>query len=296
MPVVWTVQVHPAWAHPLGRASLFRRSSYVVALRLLDRVTTETVFVSEGLAEQVTEFIGRTPCRWSVVRNAIDVKRYRPSISSRQLFRAKLGISEDIRVVGVLARLIPRKGIDTFIRAMSLLTDRHVMGLIAGEGPLKDELESLTRAHGLGKRIRFLGHLESAEKFVAAIDVGVLVSRGEGFPLAVMEMMSAGVPVIVSDIPMHRGFREAVGAVAFVPPDDPKALALAMDNVLERSRSAEMGERARQFAENSFSTDRMVAGYCEVYRRVTMTSGGSGVAQVVESSQKERGAFESESR
>jgi glycosyltransferase involved in cell wall biosynthesis len=268
VPVIWTVQLHPIWyVEELARFPLFQRAFIGATLRCLNRCTTEVVFVSYGLAKTTNQFVGRPPSKWDVVYNGIDVEKYRPSLKRRQIFRQAIGITNNVPIVGIIARLTPRKGIDTFLHAIKCLRNKEAICIIAGEGPYLEEYKLLSKNLGISKRTQFLGAIPSVENFVAALDVGVLASRSEGFPLSVIEMLSAGVPVVLSDIPMHSEFRIASPAVNFVPVDEPVLLSEKIDAMIEASKSDQVREKARKVALKYFSREAMVSQYQKVYRR-----------------------------
>ena len=268
VPVIWTVHLHPIWYFKaLAIFPFFQRAFISAALRCLNRYTSEVVFVSNGLAKTTNQFVGSSPQQWDVVYNGIDVEKYRPSFKRRLIFRQALGITNNIPLIGVIARITPRKGIDTLLHAIKHVINKEAICIIAGEGPFREEYKLLRENLGIAKRIHFLGAMPSVESFVAALDVGVLASRSEGFPLSVMEMLSAGVPVVLSDIPMHSEFRIASPAVNFAPVDEPMLIAEKIDIMIEASVSEKVRNRAREAAIKYFSREEMISRYQEVYKR-----------------------------
>jgi glycosyltransferase EpsF len=151
---------------------------------------------------------------------------------------------------------------------MALVRNRKVVTLIAGDGPIRGELEALAVKIGIARRVRFLGVVADMHHFLPGLDVGVLASRGEGMPLIVLEMLATGVPVVLSDIPMHRGFGAVGRSVRFARTDDPEAFAEAIDTLLDAPDQATMKEDARRMVELDFSTDAMVSAYVDVYQRL----------------------------
>jgi glycosyltransferase involved in cell wall biosynthesis len=133
--------------------------------------------------------------------------------------------------LAIVARLVPLKGVDVAIRALA-----HVRApielAIAGDGPARGELESLAAG-----RATFLGAVdETARDRLLAEAAAVVVpsrvvagGRSEGLPLVALEALAAGVPLVASAV---GGLPSLAPAVALVPPDDPRALAAAIDRVL----------------------------------------------------------------
>jgi glycogen(starch) synthase len=154
--------------------------------------------------------------------------------------RRELETDDGAELVVVAAMLRPEKAQDLLVRALAELatTRPHLRVLLLGSGTpqqprgTQDELEALAAELGVANRVQFLGRREDVARVVAAADVAVLCSRGENLPLAVLEYMEAGTPIVATDV---GGVRELVTDRAHalvVAPDDAPALAHAIDEVL----------------------------------------------------------------
>jgi glycosyltransferase involved in cell wall biosynthesis len=167
--------------------------------------------------------------------------------------------------------LTVRKDHATLLRAMAR-TNRGKL-VIAGEGPLRASLERLSRELGLQDRVTLVGVQEDIAALMAKADVFVHPSIVEGFGLAVVEAMAAGLPVIASDVP---GMRRILGESAVVfRTGDAEALAvclkrLAEDRNLCASASAAGRERATQYG-----IEKMAAGYQLLYERLVFDTRGA---------------------
>jgi glycosyltransferase involved in cell wall biosynthesis len=138
--------------------------------------------------------------------------------------------------------------------------------LIVGDGRLRGELESLSRELGLGGAVTFLGARTDIAEVLAAFDVFVLSSVQEGVPLAVVEAMGAGKPVIATDVGGLRLLVKPSVNGVLVPPADPAALASAMrDLATDPDLRRAMGARGRQIARESFGVASMIDRYQAVY-------------------------------
>jgi glycosyltransferase involved in cell wall biosynthesis len=179
--------------------------------------------------------------------------------------RAELeGAPDRAELVVVAAMLRPEKAQDVLIRAVAELAPtrpRLQLLLLGGGTPQRprgtqDELEALASRLGITDRVRFLGRREDVARVVTAADVAVLCSRGENLPLAVLEYMEAGTPIVATDV---GGVRELVtdGVHALVvAPDDPGALARAVDDVLtDRDAARERAARAQVRRREHFTWD-----------------------------------------
>lgn len=132
------------------------------------------------------------PQRSAHIPNAVDRTRF--GRISKHEARRTFGVSDEVRVVGTVARLVPQKGVADLIRATAGIPD--VVLLIAGDGPLRGELEKL--AKDLRAAVVFFGARDDVPEFLAALDVFVLPSHWEGEPIALLEAMAAGVPIVAT--------------------------------------------------------------------------------------------------
>ncbi|HUQ05821.1 MAG TPA: glycosyltransferase [Kofleriaceae bacterium] len=233
---------HGGDVHLLERARLL--TPVLAALVARD---ARLVFVSDELRRRALDAIpralaARVDARAIVQAMGVDDARSAAIATTRDA-RRDAGTSSGSRTVAVLARLVPVKSVDTAIAAMaSLPTD--VQLVIAGDGPLRAELTA--QAARMGDRVRFAGWLgaDARDALLAAADVVVVPSaptgthaRTEGTPLAALEALAAGVPLVAS---ATGGLRALANDARLVTPRDPAALAAAIESVLRagsRSRA-----------------------------------------------------------
>lgn len=166
-------------------------------------------------------------------------------------------------VVGTLARFVPQKGLDVLLRALPALPDVRV--LLVGSGPEGPALRRLAEELGVAGRVELRDWAPDPMPVLAELDVFVLPSRYEGFPLSVVEAMLAGVPVVATDA---GSTREAVDAATgrLVPADDPGALAAALADALADPGRTVGAARAR--AVERFTDVAMARGFEQVYADV----------------------------
>jgi glycosyltransferase involved in cell wall biosynthesis len=186
--------------------------------------------------------LGAPEARTLVLRNGVDLKRFTPV--DRDAARAALGV-EGFVLLSV-GSLIARKGHDLTIEALTRHPDCTL--LIAGQGPMRGELEALAHRLGVADRVRFLGEIPHAElpKVYSAADVMVLASSREGWANVLLESMACGTPVLATDV---NGAREIVRSpAAGLLVRNRNAAALA--GVLEKQRAAmPTREATRRYAE-----------------------------------------------
>jgi glycosyltransferase involved in cell wall biosynthesis len=175
-------------------------------------------------------------------------------------------------LVGAVSVLRRQKRLDVLLDAAPLILaavpDARIA--IVGDGPLRDELRAHAARRGLDgdERVALLPFSPPAARHLAALDVHVLPSAWEAFPIGVLEALASGVPQVATDV---GGTREAITPATgiLVAPGDPRALAEAVIALLrDPARRAAMATAARARHAEAFGVARMVAGTAAVYERV----------------------------
>lgn len=224
--------------------------------------------VSSRLAEKMSAAVGIPRECITVIRNGVDLSRF--SSVTRVEARADLGIDDGVVVIGHAGRLVPVKDQAALVHAASLLRQHGLTFrvLIAGEGPLRADLERLVAELGVTDCVTLLGHRSDLERFYAALDVYVLCSRSEGMPNTILEAMASGVTVVSTNV---GGADELVlpeRTGALVPPARPDLLADAVRAMMTSSPLREsMGLAGRLRAQELFGVATMVENYKQLYVR-----------------------------
>ena len=261
VPAVVQTQ-HLPWllGSPKHRVPLFR------AIAPLDRL------IALCHAQRRTyERIGVPTTRFSTVPNGI---RPRGTGPGRAAARAALGLEPQQPVVLTVGRLAVQKGHRYLIDAVPELASRFpdVAVVIIGKGPLDERLRAQAAELGVADRVRLVGFRPDARMLLDAADVFVLPSRQEGMPLAALEAMEAGVPVVATRV---IGTAEVVvdGETGIlVPREDPPALAAAIGRLLDDpARAARFGEAGRRRYLDGFTSGRMAADTVAVYEDVLVS-------------------------
>jgi len=238
-----------------------------VLLRWAFRSSAATIVVSRDTKRHLENELGLSDTMLRVVLNGVPM---RPG--DRSTVRAELGVSDDQVVLLAVGSLVPRKGHAVLIEALSTLGIGSWTLAIAGGGAERERLEALAEAKGLSRQVRILGHREDVPNLLAASDVFVMPSLWEGLPLALLEAMLAGKPVIAS---RTSGIPEAVADGVdgvLTTPGDVGELASALRGVIsDPARRAALGEAARARAMASFTLDAMADGYEALFRELSTT-------------------------
>ena len=255
----------------------WQQQAMAASERLLARKTDRIIAVSEDLRRELIDRTGINPGLVITIPNGIEVPARMPSGSTVQ-FRRRLNLPPLGRLVGTVARLAPQKGLADFLNAAAILCpNTSTSFVVAGDGPLREILENQKHNLGLANRVFFLGHLEDVPSLLRALDIFVLPSLTEGFPLSLLEAMAAGLPVVATRV---GGVPEIVShgvTGLLVPPGSPDVLAGAIQELLENhDLAAAMGQAGRYRVAHSFSLDAMVDRTLEQYQQVLAgKTGGS---------------------
>jgi glycosyltransferase involved in cell wall biosynthesis len=136
-----------------------------------------------------------------VVHYGFDARFTEHNKVSGQKIREDVGISSESLVIGTVARIVEQKDFPTLLTAFSLycqqFDDSYLV--IAGDGPLKDDMQSLAQGLGISSRVKWLGRRSDIIEILSAFDIFVLASKTEGFGLVLLEAMVAGIAIIGSN-------------------------------------------------------------------------------------------------
>lgn len=235
----------------------------VAGLALFRRVVFCSNAAFQSLPTGARTVAGR---RARVVQNGADLGR---------VARAAEGVRAPddglFRVVSV-GRLEPVKDPLAMVAAFAAGSDSGCRLQLIGAGALEEDVRRDIEAKGLGNRVDATGLVPRDDVFraYARSDLFVSASHGEGLPIAVMEAMAAGLPVVLSDIPPHREVVDGLDVVPLVRPGDVAGFAREIERfrLMPAEERQEIGRRCRAWVLERFTLERMHAGYDRVYREV----------------------------
>ena len=234
-------------------------------------VDTESVRM-DGLRQRIVQDVSRIV----TVPMGVDLTRFSPSLGGPGTLRDALGLGGQALVVGTVARLVPDKGLECFLRMAAIIRAQRtdVKFLIVGEGPLRQSLEPLAESIGIGPDVVFAGHRTDVPEMMQAMDLFVLPTRREGFGVVFAEAMAMGKATVGSDIgPIAEVLEDGVTGY-LAPADNPEAFAARTLELLnDDAKRRTFGEAGRRRVEQLFSQSRM----CELieghYRRLLAQEG-----------------------
>lgn len=235
---------------------------------LYTRASAHVVTTGEALRRQVMEQTGLGPESVTSVPTGIDLVQFSPG--DRQTARLHVGLPAAPFIVGIVATLRSWKGHRFLVDAVAAIQDEHMLLVIVGDGPGRDNLHKQCRALGIESRVVMPGNQRQVTDWMRAFDVFVLPSyANEGVPQALMQAMACGLPVIATPVGAIDEIVTDQATGLMVEPRNAESLARAIcrlrDDPLLRERLAGAGlARARE----RFSTDRMLDAMEGIFARV----------------------------
>jgi len=239
------------------------------ALRWAMGHSAATTAVSGATAADLRRTLGIHEEAVRVVPNGIEMPR-----GERAALRRELNVGEDELLIVAIGNLYPVKGHAVLLRALAELEEQGGAPAwrlaIAGRGEEEQRLRDMAADAGIASRVHLLGFRSDAPDILAGADLFVMPSLSEGLPLALVEAMATGLPIIASDV---GGIPEVVAPDAeavLVPVASPPALAAAIRSLLaDPARRAAIGSAAQRRAYRDFSVATMATAYEALYRGTT---------------------------
>jgi glycosyltransferase involved in cell wall biosynthesis len=259
--LVHTHLVHADFYGALGRGGAalvstkhnddpFRTGPFKHVERALTRRASRVICITEALRRFNVEEVGLPAEKLEVVHYGMD--------EPPAAWRTEAVALPDGPLAVAVARLVPQKGLDVAVEALAGL---DVTLVVLGEGPERERLEELARARGT--RLLLPGRVGDVAAVLRRADLLVHPARWEGFGLALLEAMLAGLPVVASGVSSIPEIVVDGETGLLVPPDEPEALRAAVERVL--ADPGELGARGRERARSEFSIARMAERTLAVY-------------------------------
>jgi glycosyltransferase involved in cell wall biosynthesis len=246
-----------------------RRSRWPLWLdRFTQRLVDHNVCVSRAVAE-FSRRVGRLPeAKLSSIPNAVDFTVF---ADASPLKRSELGLRESSPLIVSVGRLDPQKAPFVLLEAFARLRKRHPdwQLLFVGEGPLRRPMEDWIRSRQLQDNVRLAGWRPDVASILKTADVLALPSLWEGMPNIVLESMAAGLPVVSSRVEGTDELIRDGESGLLVTPGSEAELGQQLEAVLTNAKlAAQLRNAAKSAVISTFSFDRMVASYEQLYQHL----------------------------
>jgi glycosyltransferase involved in cell wall biosynthesis len=234
-----------------------------------------------GVSPQVAEELERRHVaprsKIEVIYLGLELARYQHPDEHRGSLRHELGVSRDVPLIGCVGRLVPIKDLPTLFRAMVILNKSQpdAILLVVGDGPERQNLELEAYKLGISSNVRFLGFRRDLERIYSDIDLAVNSSINEGTPVALIEAMSSGVPVVATSVGGTPDLFRGGLLGKLVPVSNPQSLSAAiLDVLLQRERALELAQKARCQVLKQFQAHRLLSDLDSLYTRLIDSKNG----------------------
>lgn len=242
---------------------------YMLAERAMSFFAYRVVGVSDHTSANLAKYEKIPTAKIETIPNGIDGSAFDIQVDCGAK-RRELGIPDDGIVLGIGVRLTAQKGITYLIQAMPEVVARlsRVMLVIAGEGPLEDELKTQAVRLGVDRHVLFVGPRTDMADLLKVFDLYVLPSLWEGLPMVLLEAMAAGCTIVATSVGGVPSAIENDVNGLLVPPKDPAALAAAINRAIEdEPLRRRLALAARQVFASRFSAETMTRRYERLYLR-----------------------------
>jgi sugar transferase (PEP-CTERM/EpsH1 system associated) len=248
------------------------KRKYLLLRRACRPFIDHYIAVSQDLETWLVNHVGVPPRRIHQIHNGVDSVRFYPASGGRRPLPKTDFAQPPQLVIGTVGRLQEVKDQLTLVRAFARLAAvsadvrMQVRLVIVGDGPLAAEVQQLVRHSGIEDLTWQTGARNDIPELLQGMDIFVLPSKAEGISNTILEAMACGLPVVATAVGGNPELVEDGQTGSLVPPNDPDAMARALQRyVQQRTLIQDHGRAGRRRVEQAFSMTAMVERYLEVY-------------------------------
>ncbi|PIE31848.1 hypothetical protein CSA56_17235 [candidate division KSB3 bacterium] len=210
---------------------------FVEIERFLARFTDAIITVSPKQREEILSYRIGNANTVHAIGLGLELQQFVECQTLQGTLRKELDVSDDVPLIGIVARLVPVKGIDYFLEAAAAVLKNipQARFVVVGDGELREELEQQARTLGIQQSVHFLGFRCNLPEIYADFDLAVLSSLNEGLPVALIEAMASGTPVIATEVGGVGDLIQHERSGLLVPAKNSDALAAGIEKILAQS-------------------------------------------------------------
>jgi glycosyltransferase involved in cell wall biosynthesis len=253
VPVICSALHSTGWPDGVGRKN-----------RLLTQITDGFIAVADHHGAHLIKHERFPEKAVHIIRNGIDCQRFVPSQMARAELRRELSLSDDARLVGIVAALRPEKNHAMFVAVAATICEAepNVHFLIVGDGPERVNIEQAIDLAGIQDRVHLLGTRHDTPAIVAGLDIFLLTSHNEASPVSILEALSCGVPVISTHVgSVAETVRDGETGYLVATGDTPAMVRRTRQLLGDQRLRQRLGEQGRDAVMSTGSLDSMVQGY-----------------------------------
>ena len=284
------VTVHTFHGHVLdGYFGRIKSALFLKIERLMARVTDVIIAISENQKWELSNVYAISrPEKIATIKLGFDLKPFQAAGRLKGRLRKRLGVTDDIVLIGIVGRMAPIKNHKMFLDAGKRLvesqTRKKIKLLLVGDGEERRHLEAYSDALGIGGNVVFMGWEKDIPQIYADLDILALTSINEGTPVSVIEAMAATVPVVSTGV---GGIKDLLGKVypdrqlgqgfqlcergILCPKNDPATFADALNYMLDSDylKESERFDRACRYVLKHYSMQRLIGNMESLYEKLT---------------------------
>lgn len=270
MPAAKLAGIHSVVFTEHAKFSISRSQKLQKACRTLGVSVDSFTTVSSDLKSYFVNELGIPAEAIAVVHNGVDTTRFFPGDRSEAI-ESLLPVDFTGKVLMTVGRLSEAKDHITLLSAVEILRKKGTNPylIIVGDGELRQVIMREIEERRLSSCVRMAGRRSDIDQLLPGTDVFILSSKREGLPIAALEAMSAGLPVVATSVGgVPEAIRDEFNGL-LVPPGDPMALAEAINRVCkDKALATGLGRNARKVIEEKFSLDKIAEKYSDIYQNI----------------------------
>jgi lipopolysaccharide/colanic/teichoic acid biosynthesis glycosyltransferase/glycosyltransferase involved in cell wall biosynthesis len=244
--------------------------------RMLAHRSDRIIAVSEHVKQDLVRYDVAPPDKISVIPLGFDLRPFLDSGEHRGALYRELGLTNGVRLIGIVGRIFPIKNHRLFLDAAARVAveERSARFVVVGDGVLRPEMEAHARGLGIADRVTFTGWRRDLPRIYPDLDVLVVSSRNEGTPVSAIEAMASACPVVATRVGGLPDLIEDGETGHLVPSEDAPALAAAILRVLREPDTARrLAEAARAQVRERFRAERLIGDMERLYSELLAEKG-----------------------
>ncbi|RMF97438.1 MAG: glycosyltransferase family 1 protein [Candidatus Schekmanbacteria bacterium] len=252
------------------RHNIFPIATHFFNRYLYRRIIDRVIAVSDGVTEIFEKNGLLPPQEIKIIPSSVDLDRFSPDdVEARETIRREFNIKENETLIGMVGRFAREKGHRVLLDAAQKIIEnrKDVKFILAGEGPLEEELKNEVKEKGIADYVIFAGFRKDIPQFLSALDIFTLTpTAGESLGTAILEAFAMKKPVVAADLGgVHTSVRDGTTGFLFQPGNS-EELAIKLSRLIEdKTLRVKFGEAGRRMIEEEFTKEKMAEATEEVY-------------------------------